>query len=105
VARDAARIPDVIDALREYWLANPDLRLCQVIGNLVNDVCATKLGLQREVPDMSLRAYNIEEGAVLSWLVAQLGDECDRCGGALASNRRQTGQPLWCYPCRPMIDR
>jgi uncharacterized protein YihD (DUF1040 family) len=31
--RDPNRIPDVLEALRVYWEANPDLRLGQIIGN------------------------------------------------------------------------
>ena len=31
--RDPARIPQVIATLRRIWLKNPDLRLCQLIGN------------------------------------------------------------------------
>ncbi len=32
--RDPARIPQVIATLRRIWLKNPDLRLCQLIGNM-----------------------------------------------------------------------
>jgi hypothetical protein len=32
-ARDKKRIPEILAALGELWLANPDLRLGQIIGN------------------------------------------------------------------------
>lgn len=31
--RDPARIEAVLDALRSYWQANPDLRLGQIVEN------------------------------------------------------------------------
>jgi hypothetical protein len=31
--RDAKRIPKILAALGELWLANPDLRLGQIMGN------------------------------------------------------------------------
>ena len=31
--RDKKRIPEILAALGELWLANPDLRLGQIIGN------------------------------------------------------------------------
>ena len=31
--RDPSRIPKVLAALGELWLANPDLRLGQIMGN------------------------------------------------------------------------
>lgn len=34
--RDPARIPVVIEALRAYWLAHPDMRLGQIIANAVH---------------------------------------------------------------------
>lgn len=33
--RDPARIDPILDALRDYWKASPDLRLCQLIENLI----------------------------------------------------------------------
>jgi hypothetical protein len=33
MSRSAARIPEILAALGELWLANPDLRLGQIIGN------------------------------------------------------------------------
>lgn len=32
--RDPNRIPTILNLLREYWEANPDLRLGQIIGNI-----------------------------------------------------------------------
>lgn len=31
--RDPERIPEILDFLADYWLAHPDLRLGQIIGN------------------------------------------------------------------------
>ena len=33
VSRDASRIPEILATIGELWLANPDLRLGQIIGN------------------------------------------------------------------------
>lgn len=33
--RDPARIDVLLNAIREYWKSNPDLRLSQIIVNLV----------------------------------------------------------------------
>lgn len=33
--RDFRRIPKIIRLLEAYWMANPDLRLCQLISNAV----------------------------------------------------------------------
>ena len=32
--RDPDRIPRILEKLRAYWEANPDLRLCQIVSNL-----------------------------------------------------------------------
>jgi len=34
--RDPQRIKLILAALEKYWSANPDLRLCQIIGNMLN---------------------------------------------------------------------
>lgn len=34
--RDANRIPEILDALQKLWMANPDLRLGQLLVNVVN---------------------------------------------------------------------
>lgn len=33
MSRDQSRIPKVLAALGELWMANPDLRLGQIMGN------------------------------------------------------------------------
>ncbi|MBN9521215.1 DUF1040 family protein [bacterium] len=33
--RDPARIERMVELLRRYWVANPDLRLAQIVVNLV----------------------------------------------------------------------
>ena len=33
MSRDAKRIPEVLAALGELWMANPDLRLGQIMSN------------------------------------------------------------------------
>jgi uncharacterized protein YihD (DUF1040 family) len=35
--RDPARIHKILSLLEEYWEANPDLRLCQIISNLTSN--------------------------------------------------------------------
>ncbi len=35
--RDPARIEKVLNKIREIWYTNPDLRLCQLLLNLVSD--------------------------------------------------------------------
>jgi uncharacterized protein YihD (DUF1040 family) len=35
--RDPVRIHKIISLLEEYWEANPDLRLCQIISNLTSN--------------------------------------------------------------------
>lgn len=34
--RDPKRIDEILNELREVWTSNPDLRLCQLIVNVVN---------------------------------------------------------------------
>lgn len=33
--RDPARIKLILAQLEKYWTSNPDLRLCQIIGNML----------------------------------------------------------------------
>lgn len=33
--RDPNRIDEVLEALREYWVAHPDMRLGQILVNLI----------------------------------------------------------------------
>ena len=35
--RDENRIPEVMDALEEYWEEHPDLRLAQIVGNIAQE--------------------------------------------------------------------
>jgi len=35
--RDPKRIPEVLEAIREYWEQNPDLRLGQIIAGISHD--------------------------------------------------------------------
>lgn len=35
--RDPARIPRILDLISKVWLANPDLRFCQLIYSCVRD--------------------------------------------------------------------
>lgn len=37
MARDPNRIDELLAELRIYWVDNPDLRLCQIIGNFLDD--------------------------------------------------------------------
>lgn len=58
--RDIERIDIVLDELRKYWTANPDLRLGQIIGNaatrawhndvrnIEDDVLLNHLGMQTD---------------------------------------------------------
>ena len=38
IVRDKNRIPVIIDLLTKIWVQNPDLRLCQLIGNVLHDI-------------------------------------------------------------------
>lgn len=33
MSRDAKRIPEILSAIGELWMQNPDLRLGQIMGN------------------------------------------------------------------------
>jgi len=39
--RDPNRVPELLEALRSYWTAHPDLRLGQILGNY-NITCNTE---------------------------------------------------------------
>lgn len=51
--RDPARIDRVLELLREYWLANPDLRLGQILGNFRGK--ATSYGVEDDVIEARLK--------------------------------------------------
>lgn len=77
-SRDPARIQRVLDALSAYWEARPDLRLCQIIGNLANETAAipsseSALHLDPVEPEVSGRVYNIEDDKVIAYLESKLG--------------------------------
>jgi hypothetical protein len=81
--RDPARIDVVLIALGEYWKANPDLRLCQILGNFASaqfaaietpelwhvggDLFRAGPGTKSE-PDVSARVYHTEDDVILRWL-------------------------------------
>lgn len=70
--RDPQRIDDVLVALGAYWRANPDLRLCQIVGNFLNEEHAHRdIRLHVASRDVSSRGYATEDGAFLKWLGAQ----------------------------------
>jgi hypothetical protein len=71
--RDPARIPRVLEALRAYWLAHPDLRLCQLIGNFLEDTSVpdSESALYLREPQMSGRGYNTEDAVFERWLKEQ----------------------------------
>jgi len=64
--RDPARIEPILDALRERWLRNPDLRLMQLLGNLADDLVRRP---DFNEPHLSSEAYNVEDDRVLAILV------------------------------------
>jgi hypothetical protein len=68
--RDPARVTRVLEALREFWLAHPDLRLCQIVGNFLEDASTpdSESALHLREPQMSSRAYNIEDDVLERWL-------------------------------------
>ena len=59
--RDPERIDLVMGALRAYWKQNPDLRLCQIIGNCLNQFYG-------DSPIMDSRGYALEDDAFLRLL-------------------------------------
>ena len=76
-SRDPARIQRVLDALSAYWEARPELRLCQIIGNLANDTAPlpsseSALHLDPAEPEVSGRVYNIEDDKVIAYLESKL---------------------------------
>ena len=83
MARDPERIPRVLQALGNYWLRFPDLRLCQILGNMANQTAPGRddvgygawpepePGPEPE-PEVSGRVYNIEDDVVLAYLEAQM---------------------------------
>lgn len=72
VARDPERIDDVLVALGAYWRANPDLRLCQIVGWFLSDEHApTDIAIKRREPPMSTVGFNTEDHAFLRWLKVQ----------------------------------
>jgi uncharacterized protein YihD (DUF1040 family) len=64
--RDPARIDRVLEALSAYWHANPDLRLCQIIGNFANSSGSY------DKPEVSTRIYNTEDEQVLTYLQSRM---------------------------------
>ena len=60
--RDPDRIPLVLEALEREWRRNPDLRLAQLIVNLlrVNTTTSTE--------EEGRRLFNVEDSTLLEWL-------------------------------------
>lgn len=69
--RDPARISRVLAELEIYWRRHPDLRLCQIVGNFLNEQFASSTDYEIYPPelDMTSRAYCVEDVAVLAYLV------------------------------------
>ncbi len=63
--RDPARIDPVLDAVREAWASNPDIRLGQLIYNAVRSV-----KMETAVPPCP-PLYYIEDDALVEGLNAQ----------------------------------
>jgi hypothetical protein len=38
IVRDKNKIPVIIDLLTKIWIQNPDMRLCQLIGNVFHGI-------------------------------------------------------------------
>jgi uncharacterized protein YihD (DUF1040 family) len=72
MTRDPNRIYRVLQALRAYWSANPDLRLCQIVGNFANDTARAGDMRNEHQPEVSSRVYNTEDDKVLAYLEAQI---------------------------------
>jgi uncharacterized protein YihD (DUF1040 family) len=68
--RNPKRIDAVLQQLGIYWKANPDLRLCQIIGNFF-DCCQLPRSAGDE-QDMSGRAYNLEDETFLGYLLTEI---------------------------------
>lgn len=69
--RDPERIDVVLDTIREYWKKNPDLRLCQIIGNALDG-------------EMSGAGYNTEDHELLDKMGAHVLEheiDCDYVQG------------------------
>jgi hypothetical protein len=72
--RDPARIPRVLEALREFWQAHPDLRFCQIVGNFLEDINVpdSEQALYLRESQMTSRAYNTEDDVLERWLKEQV---------------------------------
>ncbi len=67
MARDPNRIPEVFNALHEYWAKNPDLRLGQILSNAAGDLGYRSLG---GVAD----PFYLEDERFVEWLKAHTDD-------------------------------
>ena len=66
--RDPARIARICMQLEVYWQNHPDLRLCQIIGNFLNEHLG-RTGLT--CPEMSARGYNVEDHELHAYLIVK----------------------------------
>ena len=74
--RDPARIDEVLEALRVYWIDRPDLRFCQIVGNFLGEEYAETLEPNDPmwwpvVPVMDSRGYSTEDDVLLAYLRGQ----------------------------------
>lgn len=78
--RDPDRIDTVLNKLRTFWKANPDLRLGQIISNATQTAWSDVLDLSRSEDDWSdtLRRaiFNVEDDALLRSIPVP----CAACG-------------------------
>lgn len=88
--RDAARIKLILAALEKYWTKNQDMRLCQIMGNMLETTqrCGYCLGtgfiIRAGVHECCLRClssgyvdistYNVEDDIILKKLNGLNGD-------------------------------
>jgi len=54
--RDPNRIPRILDLLRDYWVANPDLRLAQIIVNATGETAPVVFYAEDDVIEEALCA-------------------------------------------------
>lgn len=60
--RDPDRIPLVLEAIEREWRRNPDLRLTQLIVNLL------RMNTNTPTEEEGRRLFNVEDEVLLRWL-------------------------------------
>lgn len=71
--RDPDRIDEVLAELGIYWKRNPDLRLCQIVGNFLSEQYPAQGFRDELIRPMSSRGYNTEDDGFIRYLRSRNG--------------------------------